>query len=449
MAQLLETRMYIEPRSLISQRRSLIVRIGTAPDGLPRALSINRGTPPERLLTPVAHAVGVTTSPEDWTGSLRSLAEQVRVLVDARQFVKLEDGEGQESTYYLSWSNVKTLFGRTLFEELLRQGTPSVPNAPEWSAPDDPDTFMDTRAMVMGEVREEAMIRKERSSGLKLALDLNSEKVAVAAIEHFSDKENTSLRRLFMEESLQPLSTARFCARSSAGSVVEGSLGTEYAETRRQLGSQQVQWFLTAEKRELLQLCSKLARTLGEYHSTGYVHCDLKPANLLMLQDGLTPIDSLGVAVGERSPGLSQDYAAPEQIIGEPVQLQTDQYAFGIVLAKITGGLLYGEEARFHIPVSRSRLEVFKLLKNPGVFLAPQTLNASREALAALKGVIERCLSFDPQQRFISMMQLADELDKVLEKYEFSGFIESELRYGSLSQSEDLGLCWLIEDVHP
>lgn len=439
--------MYIEPRSLISQRRSLIVRIGTAPDGLPRALSINRGTPPERLLTPVARAVGINASPEDWTGSLRGLAEQVREMVDARQFVTLPDQDGQESSYYLSWSNVKTLFGRTQFEELLSQR--ASPSTPTWSAPEDSDTFMDTRAMVMGEVQEEAMIRQERSSGLKLALDLKSEKVAVAAIEHFSENEKANLRRLFMEESLLPLSTARFCARSNAGSVVEGSLGTEYTETRRQLGSQQVQWLLTAEKRELLSLCGKLARTLGEYHNSGYVHCDIKPANLLMLPEGLVPIDSLKVAVGEQSPGLSQDYAAPEQIIGEPVQLQTDQYALGIVLAKITGGLLYGEEARFHIPVSRTRLEVFKLLKNPGVFLAPQTLNASREALTALKTIIERCLAFDPNQRFESMGHLADELDGVLQKFEFSGFIETELRYGNLSQSEELGLCWLIEDVHP
>jgi hypothetical protein len=442
--------MYLEPRSLLQQRRSLVTRIGTAPDGLPRAISINRGTPPERLLNPVARALGLEQKAEEWTGTLRQVAEQVRNLVDARQFVQLTREDGGESTYYLSWANVKTLFGTTLFEEFL--GSQAIDVAPQnqpWSSGEEPGTFVDTRAMVMGEVQEEQLNRIGRASGIKFALDLHSEHVAVACIERHTEKDQTVLRRTFLEESFDSLSSGRFCARSPAGSVVEGSFGMEYAKTRRQLGSQQNQWLLTAEKRELIQLCVGLARRLSDYHKSGLVHCDIKPANLLLLKNGLNFIDTLAVPIGDRSPGLSRDYAAPEQILGEAVSAQTDQYAMGIVLSKITSGLLYGEEARFHIPVARARLEIFQMLKSPGVFLAPETLNASKDALTDLKALIERCLRFNPQQRFESMTTLADALEGLLAKHEFSGFIETELLYGNLTVTEELGLCWILEDTHP
>jgi hypothetical protein len=440
--------MYVEDRALLLHRRSLVIRIGTAPDGLPRVLSINRGTPPEALLKPVAHALGVDKQASKWTGSLRSLAEQVRSLVDSRQFIKLTNDDARESTYYLSWSSVKTLYGSTLFEDFVKPPNMRSAGSDPFAAPPE-ETFSDTRTMVMGDVQEARMVLQENSSGPKLAIEVDGPHVGIAHIERHPDGEKTFYQRPFLEENLESLSSARFCARSSNGSVIEGSLGTEYIETRRQLASHQVQWFLTAEKRELIYLCSKLARSLGQYHDKGLIHCDIKPANLLLLSEGLKPIDSLKVSAGQRSPGLSPDFAAPEQILGDPISPQTDQYALGILLSRIVDGLLYGEEARYHIPVSRTRLEVFKLLKNPGVFLAPQTLNASPKALTDLRRLIQRCLMFEPKERHGSMGELADELDAVLQQHELSGFIESELTYGTLTQIEDVGFCWLLEDVHP
>jgi len=94
----------------------------------------------------------------------------------------------------------------------------------------------------------------------------------------------------------------------------------------------------------LMAFGSALANTLTSVHGRGIVHCDVKPANLLVSDDDVRVID-FGIAqfVGERGPDdgfvrCSRGWAAPEQLRDAPLAPSADIFAWGSVLAYLSTG---------------------------------------------------------------------------------------------------------------
>jgi serine/threonine-protein kinase len=80
-----------------------------------------------------------------------------------------------------------------------------------------------------------------------------------------------------------------------------------------------------------------LAQALASVHSKGYVHADLKPANIL-LRDSHTPIlTDFGIAAeqGTAPKGGSRGYLSPERLAGAALTPSDDVYAFGRVLEDV------------------------------------------------------------------------------------------------------------------
>ena len=94
-----------------------------------------------------------------------------------------------------------------------------------------------------------------------------------------------------------------------------------------------------------LAILGQVAGALDAAHRRALVHRDVKPANVLLDQDGHVYLTDFGITkqLGGESTDTGQmvgtlDYLAPEQIRGEPVDARTDCYALACVLYECLAG---------------------------------------------------------------------------------------------------------------
>lgn len=84
-----------------------------------------------------------------------------------------------------------------------------------------------------------------------------------------------------------------------------------------------------------LQLCS----VLGYLHRHGWVHLDVKPANIVELGARAVLLDlSVARRLGERDTGGTFDYLSPEQARGDPVTETADVWGLGVTLYESLSG---------------------------------------------------------------------------------------------------------------
>ena len=93
---------------------------------------------------------------------------------------------------------------------------------------------------------------------------------------------------------------------------------------------------------ELIDIFIQVAQGLKHMHEKGYVHCDLKPINILRTPTGQIKIIDFGQSckigtVKERIQG-TPDYIAPEQVMRQPVNQQTDVFNLGATMYWATTG---------------------------------------------------------------------------------------------------------------
>jgi hypothetical protein len=88
-----------------------------------------------------------------------------------------------------------------------------------------------------------------------------------------------------------------------------------------------------------------LADALSRAHAAGWVHHDVKPANVLLCAPDMPLLTDFGIArrVGEPSPPGSLGYVSPERIAGRASHPRDDVYGYGRVLEDVIEAL--GEPA--------------------------------------------------------------------------------------------------------
>jgi serine/threonine-protein kinase len=160
---------------------------------------------------------------------------------------------------------------------------------------------------------------------------------------------------------------------------------------------------------QLVEVFIKSAEALASLHALGYVHCDLKPNNILV--DGATKnvkVIDLGQAakIGTAKSRIqgTPDYIAPEQVKCLPVTVQTDVFNFGATM--------YWALCGNKLPT------LFNLKKSENSFLVDAVMASPRDCNKlvpeTLSNLVMECVRTNPQKRPADMVELARRLEIIL-----------------------------------
>jgi len=166
--------------------------------------------------------------------------------------------------------------------------------------------------------------------------------------------------------------------------------------------------------RLFIQVCEGVAYA----HSSLIVHRDLKASNILVTADGQVKLLDFGIAKlldSGSDPALTQApltpaFAAPEQLLGQPITTATDTYALGVLLFELLTG------AHPWIRSGSAIAQAMRAVVNkpaPLASSAAATPVSARALRGDLDAIVAKALREEPSRRYVT----ADSFKADIERY--------------------------------
>lgn len=163
----------------------------------------------------------------------------------------------------------------------------------------------------------------------------------------------------------------------------------------------------------MLQLTSAIAKA----HESYIIHRDIKPQNVIILEDGRVKIMDFGIAAQLNSNELTQTnsvmgtvyYLPPEQANGSVATIKSDIYSLGILMYELVVG---------KVPFKGdSPVEVaIKQLKEP----IPHLTEANPDLPQSVENIILKACAKNPKNRYESVNEMHADLETILDKDRFN-----------------------------
>lgn len=179
--------------------------------------------------------------------------------------------------------------------------------------------------------------------------------------------------------------------------LIEGITLKQYLEKKLNLN-----W------RETLHFSMQIAKALEHAHSRGIVHRDIKPHNIMILQDGSIKVADFGIArVGSAQNTLTREalgsvhYISPEQAKGARVDNRSDLYSLGVVMYEmLTGRTPYDGET----PVSVAIQHINGTARRPSELMPGIPLG--------LEQIVMRAMSANADSRYSSATEMLRDMEE-------------------------------------
>ena len=181
-------------------------------------------------------------------------------------------------------------------------------------------------------------------------------------------------------------------------------LAMEFLEGKSLERIVQEQGVLTLET--ILPIYDQVCSALDHAHQNKVVHRDVKPANIMILQNGLVKVTDFGIAkmmaMGMTQAGQilgTPNYMSPEQVKGRQIDGRSDIFSLGVILYElVTGEKPFGGQNITTV--------IYKIInENP---IPPRDLDASISA--GLSYVISKALAKSVDERYQTCREMAEDL---------------------------------------
>jgi len=180
---------------------------------------------------------------------------------------------------------------------------------------------------------------------------------------------------------------------------------------------------------DVLLVFRMVASGLNAMHQHGFVHCDIKPNNILINKAGTIKIIDLGQSckigtIKQRIQG-TPDYIAPEQVKRKPLGPKTDIFNLGATMYwALTGKhapTLIPKKNKFGLPIIEPRRAPHEIKKQLPVGISKLVMD---------------CIEDDPAQRPRNMMTVMSRLDLMVHSI-FGGKIKTKNASNNNSSSNN------------
>jgi len=202
----------------------------------------------------------------------------------------------------------------------------------------------------------------------------------------------------------------------------------------------------------VIELLAPIASALDYAHSRATVHRDVKPASILLADDGRTMLTGFGlgtVASFSNGPGaagpMAPDYVAPERLVGREVDARADVYSLAaVIFHAVTGQRPF---------TSRSWIETLsRRLYEPPPSARDVVPELPEEFSKVLQLAMDRDVTRRPASAGELMERLRDALDPPDEEEQKVHWLQARMRRSSVVASGVLvvvvglaGVTWLLD----
>ncbi|MHC4252527.1 MAG: protein kinase domain-containing protein, partial [Planctomycetota bacterium] len=158
-----------------------------------------------------------------------------------------------------------------------------------------------------------------------------------------------------------------------------------------------------------LDIAIQAAKALNYAHESKVVHRDVKPANLMLTNDGTVKVADLGIAKtfedSAQASGVrgTPHYMSPEQAAGRKVDARTDVYSLGATLYHmLTGSLPFEGENDYEVVSAHTSATL------------PAVQEREPDVPDSVARVVERMMARDPARRYQTMRAVVADLERVI-----------------------------------
>jgi eukaryotic-like serine/threonine-protein kinase len=159
---------------------------------------------------------------------------------------------------------------------------------------------------------------------------------------------------------------------------------------------------------DVLLVFRMVATGLGAMHQRGYIHCDIKPNNILINDTGSIKIIDLGQGckIGTIKPRIqgTPDYIAPEQVKRKHLDQRTDIFNLGATM--------YWAVTGRNVPTLIPQSNDLSAMLGQRDFLAPHKIH--RKIPLGVSNLIVDCVKEEPERRPGSMSEIVSRLDLLI-----------------------------------